>query len=217
MISSFATSLILPPRDGRLAVAVLGAEPTATTYLIHGCRTEIVDLNKCDGSTATMTVGPWARSSSSSEVAITGVFDEFAVLEYEGKNYTHSEHCEMSGTVAKVCTVIDELATEDGITETLSYESDKDNEEFTFTPYPVTITQGLDLLVAAESSSTKTTTAGTDDEATGATTSKQTFTRGSASETQTSGSTEEASVGASRIPCIIAAMAAAVVATAVLR
>ncbi|RSL81503.1 hypothetical protein CEP51_005804 [Fusarium floridanum] len=214
MISSFATSLILPPRDGRLAVAALGAEPTATTYLIHGCRTEIVDLNECDGSTATMTVGPWARSSSSSEAAITGVFDEFAVLEYEGKNYTHSEHCEMSGTVAKVCTVIDELATEDGITETLSYESGKDNEEFTFTPYPVTITQGLELLVAAESLATI--TASTDDEATGATTNEQTLTKGSASETKTSGRTEETSVGASRIPCIIAAMTAAALATALL-
>ncbi|RMJ07285.1 hypothetical protein CDV36_013109 [Fusarium kuroshium] len=214
MISSFATSLILPPRDGRLAVAVLGAQPTATTYLIHGCRTEIVDLNECDGSIATMTVGPWARSSSSSQAAITGVFDEFAVLEYEGKNYTHSEHCEMSGTVAKVCTVIDELATEDGVTETLSYESGKDNEEFTFTPYPVTITQGLELLVAAESLATI--TASTDDEATGATTNEQTLTRGSASETKTSGRTEETSVGASRIPCIIAAMTAAALATALL-
>ncbi|RSL50056.1 hypothetical protein CEP54_012116 [Fusarium duplospermum] len=195
-------------------VAVLRAEPTGTTYLIHGCRTEIADLNKCDDYTVTMTVGPWARSSSSSEPAITGVFDDFAVLEYEAKNYTHSEHCEMSGTVAKVCTVIDELATEDGITETLSYESGKDNEEFSFTPYPVTITQGLDLVVAAESSSTA--TAGTDDEATRATTSEQTLTRGSASETKAPESTKGTSVGASRIPCIIAAMAAAAFATAVL-
>ncbi|KAI8663625.1 hypothetical protein NCS57_00964000 [Fusarium keratoplasticum] len=220
MISSFATSLILPPRDGRLAVAVLAAESTATTYLIHGCRTEIVDLNECDGSTVTMTLGPWARSSSPSEPAITGAFDEFAVYEKEGKNYTYSEHREMSGTVAQACTVIDEGAIEDPVTETLTHEPGRDNEEFTFAPYPVTITQGLDLLVAAESSLSKSTeTDGTDDDAPGATTSEPTLTRGSTSETKASGSAaaqEETSAGASRIPRILAAVAAVFIASTML-
>ena len=220
MISSFATSLILPPRDGRLAVAVLAAQPTATTYLIHGCRTKIADLKECDGSTVTMTLGPWARSSSPSEPAITGVFDEFAVYENEGKNYTYSEHCEMSGTVAQACTVIDEGAIGDSVTETLIHEPGRDNEEFTFAPYPVTITQGLHLLVAAESSLYKSPeTAGTDDDAPGAMTSEQTLTKGSASDTKASGSTatpEETSVGATRIPCTLAALAAAVIATGAL-
>ncbi|KAI8665487.1 hypothetical protein LRP88_04011 [Fusarium phalaenopsidis] len=220
MISTFVTSLILPPRDGRLAVAVLGAEPTAITYLIHGCRTEILDLNECDGSTVTMTLGPWARSSSPSEPAITGVFDEFAVYGYEGKNMTYSQHCEMSGIVAQACTVIDEGAIEDPVTETLNHEPGRDNEEFTFAPYPVTITQGLGLLVAAESSSYKNTeTSGTDDCEPGATTSESALTRGSASETKASGSAaapEETSAGASRIPCILAAVAAVIIASTVL-
>lgn len=220
MISSFATSLILLPRDGRLAVAVLAAEPTVTTYLVHGCRTEISSLEECDGSTVTMTLGPWARSSSPSEAAITGVFDEFAVYENEGKNYTYSEHCEMSGTVARACTVINEGAIEDPVTETLTHEPGRDNEEFTFAPYPATITQGLDLLVAAESSSYKSTgTSGTDDHAPGATMSEPTLTRGFESETEAFGSAmapEETSFGASRIPCILAVVAAVVIASTML-
>ncbi|UPK92957.1 hypothetical protein LCI18_003892 [Fusarium solani-melongenae] len=167
-----------------------------------------------------MTLGPWARSSSPSEPAITGVFDEFAVYEYEGKNYTYSEHCEMSGTVAQACTVIDEGAIEDPVTETLTHKPGKDNEEFTFAPYPATITQGLDLLVATESSLYKSTgTAGTHDDALEATKSEPTLTRGSTSETKASGSvaaSEETSAGASRIPCILAAGVAVFIASTML-
>ena len=163
---------------------------------------------------------PGARSSSPSEPAIMGVFDEFAVYEYEGKNYTYSEHCEMSGTVAQACTVIDESAIEDPVTETLTHEPGRDNEEFTFAPYPATITQGLDLLVAAESSSYKSAgIAGSDDDAPGPTVSEQTLTKGSASETKTSGTAaapEETSVGASRISCILAAVAAVFIASTML-
>lgn len=220
MVSSFSTSLILPPRDGRLAVAVLGAEPTATTYLVHGCRTEITDISECDGSTVTMTLGPWARLYSPSEAAITGVFDQFNVYEDEGKNYTYSEHCEMSGTIARVCTVINEGVTEGGVTETLSHETGQDNEESTFAPYPVAITQGLDLLLAAESTSNKATaTVRTGDDATRAVTSEETLTKGSASETKASGSataTEESSAGVSCIPSMLAAMAVVVIASTVL-
>ncbi|KAI8716596.1 hypothetical protein NCS52_00953700 [Fusarium sp. LHS14.1] len=220
MVSSFSTSLILPPRDGRLAVAVLGAEPTATTYLVHGCRTEIVDIIECDGSTVTMTLGPWARSYSPSEAAITGVFDQFNVYEDEGKNYTYSEHCEMSGTVAQVCTVINEGVTENGVTETLSHVPGEDNEEFTFAPYPVTITQGLDLLVTAESTSNKViATVSTEDGATRAVTSEETLTKGSVSETKASGSataTEESSAGVSCIPSILTAVAAITIAATIL-
>ncbi|KAL2678961.1 hypothetical protein Neosp_009715 [[Neocosmospora] mangrovei] len=147
-----------------------------------------------------MTLGPWARSYSPSEAAITGVFDQFNVYEDEGKNFTYSEHCEMSGTVAQV--------------------PGEDNEEFTFVPYPVTITRGLDLLVAAESTSNKVTaTVGTEDDATGAVKSEETHTKGSASETEASRSataTEESSAGVSRIPSILTAVAAITIATTVL-
>ncbi|KAJ4329275.1 hypothetical protein N0V84_000168 [Fusarium piperis] len=220
MISTFATSLILPPRDGRLVVAVLGADATATTYLVHGCSTEIVDINECDGSTNTVTVGPWARSSSASEATTTGVFDAFAVYENGGKNYTYSEHCKMSGTVAQVCTVIDEGAIEDPVTETLSHEPGEDNEELTFAPYPVTITRGLELLVAAESPSHKATATGdTDGGASDATTSEQTFTRGSASETKASESPatpEETSIGVSSTPRTMAVLVAVAIVVKVL-
>lgn len=219
-MSSFVTSLILPPRDGRAAVAVLGADSTATTYLIQGCRTEIVDLNKCDGSSMTMTVGPWARSDSPSQVPITDVFDAFGVQESNGKNYTFSEHCEMSGTVAQVCTGIKDGAIDNLVTETFTYGPEDDEERRTFAPYPVTITAGLDLLVAAEPSSHRPTDrTNTDAGTTVATTSEYTLARGSATETKAPGSSatpKETSVGTVCTPRTICALVAAATSAALL-
>ncbi|KAM0421216.1 hypothetical protein ACHAPT_010936 [Fusarium lateritium] len=218
MSSSLATSLILPPRDGQLVGAALGAEATATTYLIHGCRTEIEDLKSCDGSTGTLTLGPWARSSA--DAAITGVYDAFDVFEYDGETFMYSEHCEMTGIVARVCTVIDEGAIEDPISETFRNEDGEEDERLIFAPYPIIITEGLELLAATHSTSHKATATGdTDSDAAKATASEQTPAESPASETKASGSApapEETSAGVSRSPCMLAAFFAVLTATAVL-
>jgi hypothetical protein len=102
MPSHTTTSLLLPSYSGNFVAEVIGANPTATTFVLD------CDFDKneedCYVTQQTVVVGPWADKSIAPGASTTGIYKESWVVEEEG--YSFSAQCDMSRTYAKTCTTI---------------------------------------------------------------------------------------------------------------
>lgn len=153
MPSSVITSLLLPDLGGPGLVAeVLGADATATTYLLN-CP-DGTDSNECGVYNNSITLGPWASKTVSPGAASTGEFDQFITVSDEADPWRFSLHCEMSRTVPQKCTTININGNDDGSpTATFTLDDFDDMWLATFSHVAVTITAGQELLSATHAGS----------------------------------------------------------------
>jgi hypothetical protein len=110
MPSYTTTSLLLPSYSGKFIAEVIGANPTATTFVLD-CDFE-KNKEDCYVTQRTVVVGPWADKSLAPGAATTGIYRESFVVEEEG--YSFSAQCDMSRTYAKTCITITVSATDAG-------------------------------------------------------------------------------------------------------
>ncbi|EEU36071.1 uncharacterized protein NECHADRAFT_53109 [Fusarium vanettenii 77-13-4] len=171
MPSSLVTSILWTDPDEPLLAKVIGAEPSATTYLL-GCTPE-PDGRECSMYHAAVTLGPWASETPSPGVARTGNFDFYISDSIDPWKF--SMHCEMTGTVPQKCTTINIGGNDDGH-PTATFGSKEMEEEGLgeFGYATLTITGGLELLAATHSGSHETATASTEDSAHGTSTPEAT-------------------------------------------
>lgn len=152
--SAIITSLLVFGDPQPLVAEVIGAEATATTYVLN-CVPG--DDNDCGTFNETVTLGPWASKTLPSGAKETGNYDIYVNIPYETDPWTFSIHCEMSRSVAQVCTTTNIGGNDDGRpTGTLSGSDLEDVGLATFEYMPVTITAGQHYLSAADSVSGKT-------------------------------------------------------------
>ncbi|KAI8650415.1 hypothetical protein NCS57_01375200 [Fusarium keratoplasticum] len=224
MPSSLVTSLLWIEPTESLVVKVVGAEPSATTYLL-GCTPEPDSRDNTDCSLyyVALTLGPWASETPPPGAARTGDFDLYISDSIDPWKY--SMHCEMSGTVAQKCTTINIGGNDDGHpTATFGSEEELEEEDLIGLGYAtVTITEGLEFLAATHSGSHETATASTEDTSASAQSTAETAASATAASSETSGtesssgtSTPEAtSVASSCKARVFTAMSVAGVAMAV--
>ncbi|KAF4976016.1 hypothetical protein FZEAL_7272 [Fusarium zealandicum] len=208
MPSSLVTSLLLPGYGEQPLVAeVLGADATATTYLLN-CPPG-TDSNDCGTYNNSITLGPWASKTLPPGAAKTGEFDVYITMPGYEEPWEFSMHCEMSRTIPEKCTSINNGGNNDGSPTVTLYSSDG-LEDFEFEYAPVTITSGLELLTASRSGSQKA----------GATTDAQSADDdASATGTETSSSVatpENTSGASSRLTRVFGAMSVAALAAALM-
>ncbi|CAG1967346.1 unnamed protein product [Fusarium graminearum] len=143
----FSTSLPLPGYGSQSLVAeVLGADATATTYVLN-CPPG-TDGNDCGTYNNTVTVGPWGSKTIPAGAATTGNLDIFITMPSDDEDdWKMSVHCKMSHTVAKACTTINLGGNDDG-SPTATVTASDELEMFDLTYAPVVITAGLDILNA---------------------------------------------------------------------
>ncbi|KAI8711487.1 hypothetical protein NCS52_01412300 [Fusarium sp. LHS14.1] len=218
MPSSLVTSILWTDPDEPLLAKVIGAEPSATTYLL-GCTPE-PDGQECSMYHAAVTLGPWASETPPPGVARTGNFDFYISDSIDPWKF--SMHCEMSGTVPQKCTTINIGGNDDGHpTATFGSEEKVEEEGLGGFGYAtLTITGGVELLAATHSSSHETATASTEDSAqsTAESAASATLASSEITGTQSSSSTstpEATSVASSCKARVISAMSVAGVAMAV--
>ncbi|KAJ4128235.1 hypothetical protein NW768_008523 [Fusarium equiseti] len=102
-MTTSVTQLLVIPNDAlTLMGKVVGADATATTYVLE-CRK---DDDECSRMRQTITLGPWAEKALATGAAKTGDLDVWISDKLEdGTPWTFSQHCEMSRSVAQKCTV----------------------------------------------------------------------------------------------------------------
>ncbi|KAH6963274.1 hypothetical protein DER45DRAFT_552716 [Fusarium avenaceum] len=161
MPSYNTTSLLLPSYSGNFVAEIIGANPTATTFVLD------CDLEKnkedCYVTQRTIVVGPWADKSIAPGASTTGIYRESFVAE---EGYSFSTQCDMSRTYAKTCTTINVGTTDAGRNDggspaaTFSHSTDTAFDMFyydagygAFNWVPVTITAGQEHLHAARAAS----------------------------------------------------------------
>ncbi|RGP74623.1 hypothetical protein FSPOR_1200 [Fusarium sporotrichioides] len=148
--SRFSTSLPLPwGGDQSLVAKVLGADATATTYLLN-CPPG-TDGSDCGTYNNSITVGPWGSKTIPAGAASTGNLDIFITMPDEEHDWRMSVHCKMSHTVAQDCTTINLGGNDDG-SPTATFSASDELQMFELTYAPVVITAGLDLLNAKHTS-----------------------------------------------------------------
>ncbi|RGP76936.1 hypothetical protein FLONG3_5020 [Fusarium longipes] len=92
---------MFPNACSTLAGKVIGADATATTYVLD-CRPG----EDCGRLQETITVGPWAEKTLPPGAASTGVYDSWLNDTIsDGTRFTASMHCEMVRSVAQECTM----------------------------------------------------------------------------------------------------------------
>ncbi|KAH6877085.1 hypothetical protein B0T10DRAFT_610074 [Thelonectria olida] len=186
MPSSVVTSLLLPGYRGTLVAKVIGAEATATTYVLN-CGTSTDDID-CGVYNNSITLGPWASKTLPPGAAKTGEFDLFITQSYAEESWKFSVHCDMTRSVAEECTTINIGGNDDGHPTATITESDYlDMLGFaSFTWVPVTITAGQDLLTATHSASDEASATGDTSDSAQATSGDATATGAKASSSETS-------------------------------
>ncbi|KAF5575551.1 hypothetical protein FPANT_11294 [Fusarium pseudoanthophilum] len=106
-MSTSVKDLLLIPSDAMtLHGKVLGADATATTYLLS-CPP---DSDSCERNGQTITLGPWAEKTLASTAEPTGIMDVVITEPQDGTKWYYSLHCEMSRSVAQECTMINKPA-----------------------------------------------------------------------------------------------------------
>lgn len=189
MSGPITTSLLLDGVGTQTLVAeVLGADATATTYLLN-CPSG-TDGNDCGMYNGSVTVGPWASQTLPSGAKETGNYDFSMSMD----TFQFSLHCEMSKTVAQKCTTVNIGGNNDD-TPTLTISA-SDLEDYSFIYVPVTITAGQDILSSA--------------------TAKATTSDTQASSSSSSADAKETGAAASRAVGILAALSVAVLTTSAL-
>ncbi|CAM1503624.1 Fc.00g012150.m01.CDS01 [Cosmosporella sp. VM-42] len=219
MPSAIVTSLLIPLTDPQPLVAeVLGADASATTYLLN-CPSG-TDSNDCGTYNESITLGPWASRTLPPGAAGTGLFDLSIDMKDTEEEWKFSIHCEMSRTVAQECTTINIGGNDDGSpTATFSSPEELEDQDLaTFAYMPVTITAGQDLLTAF------TTAAATDSTSisgqstasnTASTTGSSNEASGTETPTSSAASPEKTNGAASCIIRVLTAMSMAGIATAI--
>ncbi|KAF5657675.1 hypothetical protein FHETE_10280 [Fusarium heterosporum] len=187
MSSALTTSIYMMGDPGMPLVAdVLGADATATTYLLN-CPPTVTDSNDCGIYNMSVTIGPHASKTLPPGAASTGDFDMFMSMPDDEHDFKFSLHCDMSRTVPTECTTINLGGNDDGH-PTQVFSGTKDNAMmFPFAYVPVTVTAGQELLNAKHTGAAEAVTTGTDTQtASGATKTGDTETSGEATPTVTS-------------------------------
>ncbi|KAH8682290.1 hypothetical protein BX600DRAFT_39582 [Xylariales sp. PMI_506] len=147
-MTTSVTSILLFDTDTQSLVAeVLGADATATTFLLN-CPSG-TDSDDCGTYDESVTIGAWARATPPPD-ASTGVYDLRISM---GTEWFYSQHCDMSMTVPVDCTTTN-IGGNDDDGPTATYTSLSPTDDVLGWAYmPVTITAGLELLASATASS----------------------------------------------------------------
>ncbi|KAI1025161.1 hypothetical protein LB505_009429 [Fusarium chuoi] len=145
-MSTSVKGLLLIPSDAMaLHGKVLGADATATTYLLN-C---LPDDKACERSGQTITLGPWAEKTLGSSADPTGTMDVVITEPQDGTQWFYSLHCEMSRSVAQDCTMINRPADGPSTIGPKTYRGESALREIygpTFEYGRVTLTAGLEKL-----------------------------------------------------------------------
>ena len=153
------TSLLLPQYSGYFNAEVIGADPTATTFILDCDYDKYATSEDCHVTSQTFIVGPWADKTLSPGAPETGIFRKIYTQEpyddYDGFEY--SAQCEMSRTYASICTTVNIGGNAYfGETATFPRSTGTDYDGFYrmagyggFSWVPVTITKGQKYLAAA--------------------------------------------------------------------
>ncbi|RBA17655.1 hypothetical protein FPRO05_11370 [Fusarium proliferatum] len=153
-MSTSVKDLLLVPSDAMtLHGKVLGADATATTYLLN-CPP---DAENCERSGQTITLGPWAEKTLASSVDPTGAMDVVITEPQDGTKWFYSLHCEMSRSVAQDCTMINRPADGPSTIGPKTYRGESALREIygpTFEYGRVTLTAGLEKLKSEYPSTT---------------------------------------------------------------
>jgi hypothetical protein len=153
-MSTSVKELLLIPSDAMtLHGKVLGADATATIYLLN-CPP---DADTCDRNGHTITLGPWAEKTLASGADPTGTMDVVITEPQDGTKWFYSLHCEMSRSVAQDCTMINEPADGPSTIRPTTLKGQSDLREIygpTFEYGKVTITAGLEKLKSEYSTTT---------------------------------------------------------------
>ncbi|KAH7174560.1 uncharacterized protein B0J16DRAFT_183037 [Fusarium flagelliforme] len=153
------TSLLLPQYSGHFNAEVIGADPTATTFILNCNYDKYTTSEDCYVTSQTFVVGPWADKTLSSGAPATGVFRKIYAEEPDGDygGFSYSAQCEMSRTYASICTTVNIGGNAYfGETATFPRSTGTDYDGFyrmagygDFRWVPVTITKGQKYLAAA--------------------------------------------------------------------
>lgn len=142
------TSLLLPAYTGHFVAEVIGADATATTFVLD-CDNE-KNEEHCGVVRNTFMVGPWGDKTPAPGAPTTGLWRLDATADAE---FAFSVQCEMSKTYAKTCTTINLGGNDDGhptATFTRTASDDEypfgDNDFGSFSWLPVTVTKGQEYL-----------------------------------------------------------------------
>ncbi|KAF4964517.1 hypothetical protein FSARC_7582 [Fusarium sarcochroum] len=160
MPSHTTTSLLLPSYSGNFVAQVIGANPTATTFVLD-CDWDKYpnkDEEDCYVTQQTVIVGPWADKTPTPGAATTGLYKESYVYDDGEDSYSFSAQCDMSKTYAKTCTTINIGGNDNGSpTATFPRSSGTTFDGFyyfagygAFYWVPVTVTDGQEHLLAAK-------------------------------------------------------------------
>ncbi|KAF5548824.1 hypothetical protein FMEXI_4494 [Fusarium mexicanum] len=156
-MSTSVKDLLLIPSDAMtLYGKVLGADTTATTYLLECPSND----EACDRNGQTITLGPWAEKTLASSVDPTGTMDVAITELPDGTKWFYSLHCEMSRSVAQDCTVTNRPANGPSTIGPETYKDELDMREIygpTFEYGRVTLTAGLEKLKSVYPTTTTTT------------------------------------------------------------
>jgi hypothetical protein len=152
------TSLLLPAYSGHFVAEVIGADTTATTFVLD-CDDDKNDED-CGLTRDTVIVGPWGDKTPAPGAPTTGIWREAMTID-EDEGYTFSVQCDMSKTYAKTCTTINIGGNDEGHpTATFTRTASDDAylfEDFgigSFTWVPVTVTKGQKFLSASQKTPT---------------------------------------------------------------
>ncbi|KAG8666676.1 hypothetical protein FPOAC2_11791 [Fusarium poae] len=154
MPSTTITSLLWPAGSG---VAITGevfeAEPTATRYMLRGCKD-----TECDYQTAFVNLGPWASETLRKGAAETGVYDVHGTVD----GTVYSSVCEMSRSVIEKCTVSMQSGFDDSTEYTTTRTKGETGVDFTLSYHAVTLTRGFEKFISVTDGTPASKTSSTD-------------------------------------------------------
>jgi hypothetical protein len=216
MPSSLTTSIYIMGDPGVPLIAdVVGADVSATTYVLNCPPPTSTDDNDCGLYNMTVTVGPHASKTLPAGAASTGNFDMFMSLPADDHDFQISLHCEMSRTVLTECTTINLGGNDDGH-PTASFSGAKENRMmFPMAYVPITVTAGAELLEATHTGAAKATATATDSQtATDATKTEDASSGESGTETSGAATPVNTSGASSSVARFFGAMSVAGIAAA---
>lgn len=140
--------------EGPFVAEVIGAEATATTYVLN-CDEKIIEDGECGTFNNTVAVGPWGSKTLPPGAASTGYLDYYLTMPDPEDPFEFSIHCKMSRTIAQECTTTNLGGNDDGSPTATFSDLEKSQSDFAMLTYAtVTITAGQEFLAATHSAAT---------------------------------------------------------------